>query len=99
MTVGDLSQPTWERVGTRCRRFTAPLRMLPDFLIIGAQRAGTTSLFSYLARHPCIAPPALKEVHYFDLHFGRGLELVPRPLPDRFQDAVRAPRSPPGAHR
>jgi hypothetical protein len=40
----------------------------PDFLIIGAQRAGTTSLFHYLSQHPTIRPPLLKEIHYFDLN-------------------------------
>jgi hypothetical protein len=40
----------------------------PDFLIIGAQRAGTTSLFHYLSQHPNSRPPLLKEIHYFDLN-------------------------------
>lgn len=53
---------------------TANLRSLPDFLIIGAQRAGTTSLFRYLAAHPSVIPPTLmnKGIHYFDMHFDRG---------------------------
>jgi hypothetical protein len=38
----------------------------PDFLIIGAQKAGTSSLFSYLAEHPNVAPPARKELHFFN---------------------------------
>lgn len=41
-------------------------RALPDFIIIGAQKAGTTSLFNYLSKHPDIIPPITKEVHYFD---------------------------------
>lgn len=42
-------------------------RMLPDFLICGAQRCGTTSLFRTLARHPDVISPFLhKGVHYFD---------------------------------
>ena len=48
------------------RRLTARQRALPDFLIIGAQKAGTSSLFSYLAQHPKIMPSSKKEVHYFD---------------------------------
>ena len=31
---------------------SAPLRPVPDFLIIGTKRGGTTSMFSYLMRHP-----------------------------------------------
>ncbi|WP_083428595.1 sulfotransferase [Microbacterium sp. AR7-10] len=49
---------------------TAPLRMLPSFLIVGGQRCGTTSLFKTLAQHRSVARPfALKGVHYFDTHF------------------------------
>ncbi len=51
----------------RCyRRRTALYRCLPDFLIIGAQKAGTTSLHHYLSQHPQLVPSYKKEVHYFD---------------------------------
>ena len=33
---------------------TAPLRVLPDFLVIGVGRGGTTSCFHYLSQHPSI---------------------------------------------
>jgi hypothetical protein len=51
---------------------TAFARPLPDFLILGAQKAGTTALFSYLRRHPSITGPAWKEVSFFDRHYARG---------------------------
>ena len=54
------------------RTVTSPVRVLPDFLIVGAQRAGTTSLHEALAQHPSIGASDWKEVHYFDLNFGRG---------------------------
>ena len=38
---------------------------LPTFLIIGAAKAGTTSLFSYIAQHPSIFTPNVKEPRYF----------------------------------
>lgn len=41
-------------------------RVLPDFLIIGAQKSGTTSLHRYLTRHPQVRESTLKEVHFFD---------------------------------
>jgi hypothetical protein len=53
-------------------RATAAARPLPDFLIIGAQKAGTTALYSYLREHPGIAGPPWKEVSFFDRHFWRG---------------------------
>ena len=46
--------------------------MQPDFLIIGAQKAGTTSLYAYLTQHPQILSAKEKEVHFFDLNFDRG---------------------------
>lgn len=55
------------------RRLTGPLRGLPSALIIGAQRSGSTSLFNYLAQHPDVRTPLGKEIHYFDLHYARGV--------------------------
>jgi Sulfotransferase domain len=53
-------------------RATASARPLPDFLILGAQKAGTTALYSYLRRHPEITGPAFKEVSFFDRHYAHG---------------------------
>jgi hypothetical protein len=47
------------------------LRVLPDFLILGAARGGTTSLFNYLAGHPQVAAD-VKEIHYFDNQYSKG---------------------------
>ena len=52
--------------------WTAHRRRLPGFVIAGAQKAGTTSLFGYLASHPQCAASLCKEVHYFDKNFSRG---------------------------
>ncbi|MDH3741580.1 MAG: sulfotransferase [Hyphomicrobiales bacterium] len=46
----------------------------PDFMVIGAQRAGTISLHNYLAQHPQLVTSTDKEVHFFDLNFDRGLK-------------------------
>ena len=43
----------------------------PDFIIIGAQRSGSTSLYHYLTQHPLVAPAAEKELKYFTLFHGR----------------------------
>jgi hypothetical protein len=49
-------------------RATVPTRaILPDFLIVGAQRSGTTYLHHLLAQHPGVHLPVRKELHYFDL--------------------------------
>ena len=54
-------------------RATARVRPLPDFLILGAQKAGTTALYAYLRRHPSVLGPAWKEVSFFDRHWTRGV--------------------------
>lgn len=46
--------------------FNLPYSYLPDFLIIGAQKAGTTTLFNYLIQHPAIKGSLLKEVNFFN---------------------------------
>jgi hypothetical protein len=37
----------------------------PNFFIVGAQKAGTTSVYHYLRQHPQVFMPAFKEPHYF----------------------------------
>ncbi len=52
---------------------TASLRMDPSFLIVGAQRCGTTSMYKTVTKHPSILPAVLhKGVHYFDVNYGKG---------------------------
>lgn len=51
---------------------TARGRPLPDFLVLGAQKAGTTALYAYLRWHPGITGPSWKEVSFFDRHWWRG---------------------------
>lgn len=41
------------------------LRFKPDFVVVGAPKCGTTSLYYYLKQHPEIYLPGLKELHYF----------------------------------
>ena len=53
--------------------FTA---MPPDFLIIGAARSGTTSLFYYLSQHPDLFLPNEKELNYFSYEPAEPINLV-----------------------
>lgn len=48
------------------RLTTAAARSLPDFVIIGAQKAGTSSLYAYLSKHPNVFAASRKEIHFFD---------------------------------
>lgn len=62
-----------DRISMNYRLVTGQLRVAPDFIIIGAQRCGTTSLYNTLANHPFIAPALKKEIHFFDVNFRKGL--------------------------
>jgi hypothetical protein len=47
--------------------------MTPSFLIVGAQRCGTTSLYRVLSQHPAVLKAVWhKGVHYFDLNYAQG---------------------------
>jgi len=63
---------------------TGPLRVLPDFIVIGAVRSGTTSLFHYFGEHPCISPSSYDELGFFDSNFELGLNWYRSNFPTRF---------------
>ena len=44
---------------------SAGVTRLPDFCVIGAMKAGTTSLYLYLQRHPNVFMPKRKELGFF----------------------------------
>jgi hypothetical protein len=75
-----LRQPVVPAAKWALRRYgmaTAGRRVLPDFLVIGAKRGGSTSLYRNLARTPGVLPlfPAREQVkgtYYFDVFFDRG---------------------------
>ena len=52
---------------------TASSRVLPDFIIIGTARSGTTSLFYNICEHPCVIPAAYDEIGFFDSNYHLGL--------------------------
>lgn len=61
----------------------------PSFLIIGAQKAGTTALFNLLAQHPQILAPKVKEINYFqdDNNYRKGVDWYHAhfPVPEEFR--------------
>jgi hypothetical protein len=61
-------------VSRQYRGLTARDRVLPDFIIIGVQKGGTSSLFNYLLQHPNIVPGYKKEVKFFDGNYHKGLD-------------------------
>lgn len=67
---------------------------LPDYLILGAQRAGTTSLYNWLIAHPKVVPAANKEVRYFTFHEKRGLHWYGRQLGVRTKHSLHGEAEP-----
>lgn len=60
-------------------------RVLPDFIIVGAMKGGTSSLYSYLSSHPQVLPSLTKEVHFFDNNFDKGVYWYRRFFPTKFR--------------
>jgi hypothetical protein len=73
---------------------TAHLRQLPDFVIIGTQRGGTTSLYRYLTEHPDVGSALRKEVHFFDRHYEKGINWYLAHFPVRGEAPVVGEASP-----
>jgi len=57
------------------------LSKLPDFIILGAQKCGTSSLYSYLSYHPQVIPASRKKVHFFDNNFDKGAQWYRKHFP------------------
>jgi hypothetical protein len=53
-------------------QLTSSMHTLPDFLIIGTAKSGTTSLFEHLIKHPSIFPPLAQQPNFFTSHFHKG---------------------------
>ena len=53
---------------------TASLRRLPDFLVIGGKRCGTTTLYEFLRQHPSISNPPFDHMGFFDDNYRLGID-------------------------
>ena len=58
---------------------------MPDFIILGTQRGGTTSLYNYLLAHPQIAAATRKEVQFFSKNFHLGISWYRAQFPSIIQ--------------
>ena len=67
------------------RGYTSLIRLLPDFIIIGAQKCGTTSFYDYLIKHPAIHVARQKEIHFFEADFQSGLIFYKRNFPTKIE--------------
>lgn len=55
------------------RLITSSRRATPDFIVIGGQKCGSTSLHRYIKHHPDIVPPFKKDSSFFDANYFRGI--------------------------
>ena len=69
-------------------------RMIPQFLIIGAQKGGTSSLFYYLKSHPQIKRAIKKEIHYFNIFFDKGQKWYLAHFPSKSSSYMTGEASP-----
>lgn len=79
----------WGRGAVRAAAVaTASRRVAPTFLVVGAKRGGTTSLWRWLQQHPGVLPlvPAVQQIkspHYFDIHYAKGEQWYRSHFPTR----------------
>lgn len=67
---GIMRRTLWQ---DRCRSLTGKPGGLPQLVILGAQKSGTTTLHFMLDQHPDLASAERKEVHFFDENYFRGM--------------------------
>jgi hypothetical protein len=73
----------------------AESRELPDFLVIGAMKGGTTSLYHYLNAHPEIFMTKVKEVDFFtqELNWDKGFDWYTKQFADAGPDVKKGEAS------
>jgi len=94
MPVADAVRTGARAVGTA----TSSMRQMPDFLIIGTKKGGTTSVANWLVQHPQVMPmfpraQRHKSPHYFDLNYWRGPEWYLSHFPTRAARTTRRHRA------
>jgi hypothetical protein len=77
---------------------------LPDFVVIGGKKCGTTFFYHLLNQHPLVQPAAAKELHFFDALFDKEdtewyRQCFPRPKWKDGQKTITGEASPYMAHR
>lgn len=87
-----------KRTISNLQNYSAKENALPSFLIIGAMKCGTSSLYHYLSQHPQIVEATKKEVHYFDFNNELGLPWYRSHFPNqqtlKIQNAITGEASP-----
>ena len=70
---------------------TGFIRVIPDFLVIGAKRCGTTSLYQHLPEHPCISKSPYDNMGFFNDNFHLGVNWYKSFFPTTFtRDKIKS---------
>lgn len=80
------------RVVRRWREATAQGRLLPQFIVAGAPKCGTTALYFYLLSHPQVMPPSKNEIGFFSEGYYHGLDWYRSYFPFRVTASWKASR-------
>lgn len=64
---------------------TSPIRLLPNFIIVGAVRCGTTSLYYNICEHSCVLPADYDEIGFFDSNYELGINWYKSMFPTKIE--------------
>ncbi len=64
---------------------TSSIRILPSFIIVGAVRCGTTSLYYNICEHSCVLPASYDEIGFFDSNYELGINWYKSMFPTKFK--------------
>jgi len=68
--------------------------MTPDFIIIGVQKAGTTTLYDYITQHPSVLSAFRKETKYFDLYYDKSFSWYKAFFPFKSENYITGEATP-----
>ena len=66
----------------------------PDFIIVGTQKGGTTSLYKFMIQHPDIMAASTKEIHFFTRYYDKGEDWYLSHFPVRMPGKLSGEASP-----
>lgn len=67
------------------RYITSSIRVLPSFIIVGAVRCGTTSLYYNICEHSSVLPASYDEIGFFDSNYELGISWYKSMFPTKFE--------------
>ncbi len=76
-------------IGRKFKGITAAQRKLPDFLVIGGKRCGTTTLFEFLRQHQMIAEPVIDHMGFFDDNYSIGINYYKSFFPIKTEETAK----------